>query len=81
MTADINDMASEREEIARQDAIRDQVRRAGLAGKTVADSAHDCSVCGELIAEKRRVAVPGVQTCIDCQEELERAAHTNGGRP
>lgn len=81
MTADINDMASEREEIARQDAIRDQVRRAGLVGKTVADSARDCSVCGELIAEKCRVAVPGVQTCIDCQEELERAAHMNGGRP
>lgn len=80
MTADISDMASEREEIARLDAIRDQQRRAGLAGKTVTDSAHYCSVCGEPIAEKRRQALPGVQTCIDCQEELERAIHANGGR-
>ena len=80
MTADINDMASEREEIARQDAIRDQVRRAGLVGKTVADSAHDCSVCGDPIAEKRRQAVPGVQTCIECQEELERATYPVGVR-
>lgn len=81
MTADISDMASEREEIARLDAIRDQARRAGLAGKTVADSALECSVCDCRIAEARRIAVPGVQTCIECQEELERAAHANGGRP
>ena len=67
---DIYDRASEVEEIARLDALRDQRRRAGLAGKTVADSAHDCSVCDEPIAEKRREAVPGVQTCIECQEEL-----------
>ncbi|KAB8037396.1 TraR/DksA C4-type zinc finger protein [Janthinobacterium aquaticum] len=78
---DISDRATEVEEIARLDAIRDQSRRAGLAGKSVADSATDCSVCDEPIAEKRRQAVPGVQTCIECQEELERASHANGGRP
>lgn len=75
---DIYDRASEVEEIARLDALRDQRRRAGLAGKTVADSAHDCSVCDEPIAEKRREAVPGVQTCIECQEELERATYPVG---
>lgn len=77
---DIFDRASEVEEIARLDALRDQRRRAGLTGKTVADSAHDCSVCDEPIAEKRRQAVPGVQTCIECQEELERATYPAGGR-
>lgn len=75
---DIYDRASEVEEIARLDALRDQRRRAGLAGKTVADSAYDCSVYGEPIAEKRREAVPGVQTCIECQEELERATYPVG---
>ena len=77
---DIFDRASEVEEIARLDALRDQRRRAGLIGKTVADSAHDCSVCDEPIAEKRRQAVPGVQTCIECQEELERATYPVGVR-
>jgi len=77
---DIFDRASEVEEIARLDALRDQRRRAGLTGKTVADSAHDCSVCDEPIAEKRRQAVPGVQTCIECQEELERATYPVGVR-
>lgn len=77
---DITDVASEREEIARLDAIRDQVRRAGLAGKTVADSAHECSVCDEPIAEQRRLAVPGVKTCIECQAELEHATQAAGRR-
>jgi phage/conjugal plasmid C-4 type zinc finger TraR family protein len=31
-----------------------------------------CEICGERIPEARRVAVPGVRLCIECQEELER---------
>jgi phage/conjugal plasmid C-4 type zinc finger TraR family protein len=34
-------------------------------------SATHCE-CGERIPAARRKAVPGVQTCVDCQEELER---------
>lgn len=65
------DRATEREEQMREDALNEQARRAGLTGKTVADSAAVCD-CGEQIPEARRQAIPGVQTCMDCQSEIER---------
>lgn len=70
---DIYDRATEREEALREDALNAQARRAGLTGKTWRDSADECRACGERIPMARRRAVPGVQTCIDCQTELERA--------
>ena len=66
------DRASERETIAREDALRDQARRAGLAGKTLNDSAQWCEDCGENISAKRRAAVPGCATCLVCQARRER---------
>lgn len=70
---DIYDRASEREEDMRRAALEQQERRGGLAGKTLKDSAKRCGVCNESIPIARRRAVPGVQTCIDCQTDLERA--------
>jgi len=70
------DRATEREEELRADALADQARRSGLAGKTVADSATECRLCDEPIPDARRHALPGVQTCIDCQSDLERAGLT-----
>ena len=67
------DLAAEREAELRADALADQARRSGLAGKTVADSATECRLCDGLIPDARRHALPGVQTCIDCQTDLERA--------
>lgn len=67
------DRAREREEQLRADALQEQARRAGLTGKTVADSATHCRVCGDAIPDGRRAAYPGIQTCVDCQSELERA--------
>lgn len=32
-----------------------------------------CSLCGEVISVKRLEAVPWVTTCIECQEQSERA--------
>ena len=72
---DIFDRATEREEQDRADALAKQTRRAGLEGKTVKDSAKYC-VCGAHIPLKRRQAIPGVQTCIDCQEDLERSGRS-----
>lgn len=69
---DVIDRASEIEEALRSDAIVDQERHAGLRGKTFSDSATLCRVCDEPIPMARRKALPGVQTCIDCQEMLER---------
>lgn len=70
---DLYDRATEREEQDRADALAEQARRAGLAGKTVHDSAARCRVCEEPIQLARRRAMPGVQTCVECQADLERA--------
>lgn len=73
------DRATEIEEAQREDALQAQARRAGLAGKTVADSAETCAMCGEPIHKARRLALPGVQTCIDCQRDLERCGYLVAG--
>lgn len=77
---DIVDLALQSEEEARSRALQAQAARAGLSTKTVADSAEECAVCEEPIPQARREAVPGVQTCIECQQDLEGAmrAHTRG---
>lgn len=31
-----------------------------------------CETCGELIPEARRVAVPGVRLCVECQEVIDQ---------
>ena len=69
---DIYDRATEREEEFRADALAAQARRSGLADKTVDDSAMNCVLCNDEIPEGRRQHMPGVQTCVPCQEDLER---------
>lgn len=66
------DRAQAREAELLQDALRDQSRRAGLAGKTAADSAECCSSCGAAIDARRRMAVPGCQWCVVCQARREK---------
>lgn len=36
------------------------------------ESAEYCDECGCPIAEARRVAIPGVRYCIDCQSKAEK---------
>ena len=71
MTDDI-DRASAREAEMLADALRHQARRAGLAGKTTADSAEYCTTCGHDIPAQRRAAVPGCQRCVACQAQQEK---------
>lgn len=68
------DRAQAREAEILADALRDHGRRSGLGGKTPADSAELCQArgCDEVITEKRRQAVPGVQLCVTCQARLEK---------
>ena len=73
------DRASDLEMAQREDALQAQQRRAGLTGKTYMDSARECKVCDNPIPMKRRKAIPGVQTCIQCQTDLELAL--KGGVP
>lgn len=77
MTDDV-DRASEREAEILGDALRDHARRAGLAGKTAADSAESCENCGEEIPAMRRRAVPGCQLCVVCKARSERAEGAKG---
>jgi phage/conjugal plasmid C-4 type zinc finger TraR family protein len=61
------DQAQALEEEQREDALR---RHARL--RVHGDSAEDCIACGFSIPEARRIAVPGVQTCVFCQTKIER---------
>lgn len=70
--SDFCDRAAQHEAELRADALAAQERRGGLAGKAVADSAMTCHICEAGIPAQRRKALPGVQTCVHCQEDLEK---------
>lgn len=64
--SDWMDQAQELEQRQRDDAL--------LARQVIAvdrESATHCIECDELIPNARRLAVVGVQRCIDCQETSE----------
>lgn len=69
--ADIIDTAAEIEELQ---------RNAALSAHRIdhnAVSAEHCAECGEDIPAPRRAAVPGCQTCAECQSVKEkRSKHT-----
>jgi phage/conjugal plasmid C-4 type zinc finger TraR family protein len=50
------------------DAI-ENARRQLNHGTTSADF---CIACGEPIAEARKAALPGVQYCLSCQQEIDK---------
>ena len=58
------DNAEALEQDMREQAERQIKRYTGV-------SAHECEGCGETIPEPRRVALPGVRICVDCQREIE----------
>ncbi|MGB2202727.1 MAG: TraR/DksA family transcriptional regulator, partial [Pseudooceanicola atlanticus] len=43
------------------------------------ESLTHCAECEEPIPEKRRLALPGVKLCIDCQQERDGQAKQRGG--
>lgn len=65
---DVLDRAQEREEEMRQDALAERARQAQIVA---GDSALICAECGEPIPLQRRLKLPGVQTCIECQKDAE----------
>lgn len=66
---EVNDMASEVEEMFREQAIAAQLV-VHAQGSGV--SATHCGGCGDAITEARRVAVPGVEFCVPCKQHFER---------
>lgn len=63
--ADQADIAGQRVEEMLADRLSRRVRYGGR-------SARRCTECGEPIPAVRRRAIPGVQTCVACQERRER---------
>nr|WP_069883056.1 DksA/TraR family C4-type zinc finger protein [Bosea sp. BIWAKO-01] len=59
------------------DSITDAVRLARSRLPTGPGEIH-CQVCGEEIAEARRLAMPGARTCVDCQSGLDRPRALSG---
>lgn len=65
---------------ARDDAVQEQidstvedaVNRARRAMHNSGVSAEYCEHCGEAIPEARRLALPGVQYCVQCQQQRDK---------
>ena len=58
-----------------QEQIDDTVIDAVLAARSrmpSGESAEECDDCGGPITEPRRLALPGVRTCVSCQLERDR---------
>lgn len=66
-TSDVNDMASDTEQIARDAAIASRVQYKGV-------SPIDCYQCGEPIEPKRRELIAGTVLCSHCANFNERKA-------
>lgn len=66
--SDVIDVANDHADYLLQVSITQHQRR--TAGQ--ATSAEFCESCGVDIPEARRLASPGCQTCIDCQQLRER---------
>ena len=65
---------------ARDGAVQDQIDdtvsdavSAARARMPKGASAEFCDECGEAIPEKRREALPGVRTCVQCQSGRDAA--------
>ncbi len=43
------------------------------------ESLKNCDECDAAIPEARRLAVPGVRLCIQCQENLDKSQSSNSG--
>lgn len=59
-----------------QDQIDDSVNDAVSAARSrlpSGESARYCAECGEMIPAKRREALPGVRTCVECQSGRDNA--------
>lgn len=62
-----------------EDSIKDELARMQARRRPMGESLTHCAECDEPIPEKRRMAIPGVKLCIDCQQERDGAVQTRGG--
>ena len=60
-------------------SISEELERMRARRGPVGESLTECAECGEEIPEKRRVALPGVKLCVDCQQERDGSSKARGG--
>lgn len=60
-------------------SIGDELARLKARGRPAGESLTHCAECEEPIPEARRIALPGVKLCIDCQQERDGAFKARGG--
>ncbi len=61
-------------------SIEDELARLkALKRPLVGESLTECAECGEPIPEARRLALPGVKLCIDCQSARDARPVARGG--
>lgn len=73
-------MADELDNMQERMAFLDEIQAQALlasAKQSGRESARECE-CGNPIPEKRRIALPGVTTCVDCQAALEKGMKCMG---
>ncbi|MCA0939301.1 DksA/TraR family C4-type zinc finger protein [Salipiger pacificus] len=62
-----------------EDSIKDELARMQARKRPTGESLTHCAECDEPIPEKRRVAIPGVKLCIECQQDRDGAYQARGG--
>ncbi len=60
-------------------SINDELSRIKARKQPVGQSLTHCAECDEPIPENRRLAIPGVKLCLDCQQDRDSAFKTRGG--
>ncbi len=60
-------------------SISDELSRIKARKQPVGQSLTHCAECDEPIPENRRLAIPGVKLCLDCQQDRDSAFKTRGG--
>lgn len=60
-------------------SLQDELARMQAQKRPSGESLSHCAECEEAIPEKRRLAIPGVKLCIDCQQERDGMRQARGG--
>ncbi|MBT9382887.1 DksA/TraR family C4-type zinc finger protein [Pseudooceanicola sp. CBS1P-1] len=60
-------------------SIQDELQRLKGRRQPQGESLTHCADCEEPIPEKRRLAIPGVKLCIECQQERDARPQARGG--
>jgi phage/conjugal plasmid C-4 type zinc finger TraR family protein len=60
-------------------SISDELARMKAAKRPAGESLAECAECGEPIPEARRVALPGVKFCVECQGARDVRPVLRGG--